>query len=208
MAMYKTNGPILVAFLSAMIVVISNFVEVPGLDVVSKDVKNFGAIIAGFTLFVGLIGIVRSHFDNVTKRKPMWPYSASLIAVLVLFLVVGLAYGTSSAEFTWIYDTIYGPLTATTYSLLAFWVCSAAYRAFTPRTWESAILVVTGLFVFFGVQPIASVVSPVFNDIQSFIQNVLNVAGIRGVVLGIGIGIIGLGLRIILGWERSWMGAD
>lgn len=208
MSLYKTQGPIVVAFLTAIIVIVSNFVDMPELSQLSSDVKNFGAIIAGFALFVGLLGILQSHVNNVTKRKPLWQYSVMLVAVLALFIVVGLVYGANSSQFKWIYDTIYGPLTATTYSLLAFWVCSAAYRAFKPKTLESGILVLTGLLTFFGVQPIASVISPVFYDIQSFIMSVLNIAGTRGIVIGIGLGVIGFGLRVLLGWDRSWMGAD
>jgi len=208
MALYKTQGPIVVAFLSALIVIVSNFVDAPGLGQLSTDVKSFGAIIAGFALFVGLLGIMQSHVNNVTKRKPLWQYSVLLVAVLVLFIAVGLAYGANSTQFLWIYDTIYGPLTATTYSLLAFWVCSAAYRAFKPRNLESGILVFTGLLTFFGIQPIASVISPIFYNIQSFIMSVPNIAGSRGIVIGIGLGVIGFGLRVLLGWDRSWMGAD
>jgi hypothetical protein len=208
MSLYKSQGPIVVAFLTAIIVIASNFIDAPGLSQISSDVKNFGAIIAGFALFVGLIGIIQSHANNVTRKKPLWQYSVLLLAVLALFIGVGLVYGNQSSQFKWIYDTIYGPLTATTYSLLAFWVCSAAYRAFKPRSMESAILVVSGLLVFFGVQPIASVISPVFNSIQAFIMNVLNVAGTRGIVIGVGLGILGFGLRVLLGWEKSWMGAD
>ena len=198
----------MVAFLTAAVIILSNFVNVTQLGQVSGDIKNFGAIIAGFAMFVGIIGIFRSHTDNIIKKKPLWNYSAILIGILAFFIIVGLVYGSGSKEFVWYYNTIYGPLTATTYSLLAFWVCSAAYRAFKPRTWESTVLVVAGLLVFFGVQPISALVSPAFNTIQSFIMNVLDVAGTRGIIIGIGIAVISLGLRIMLGWEKSWMGAD
>jgi len=135
-------------------------------------------------------------------------YSASLLGVLFIFILVGLGYGQSSPQFLWIYNTIYGPLTATTYALLAFWVCSAAYRAFKIKNLESGILVICGILVFFGVTPIAGVISPIFTSTNTFISNVINVAGQRGLTIGIGIGIIAFGLRVILGYERSWMGAD
>jgi hypothetical protein len=208
MAFYKNQGPILVGLLCALIVILSNFIAFPGLDTIAADVKNFASIIAGFALFLGLIGIVRLHSDNIIERSKHWPLSVALIAVLVVFLAVGITYGQGSPEFNWIYDTIYGPLTATTYSLLSFWVCSAAYRAFKPRSIESLILVITGLLVFFGVTPLSAYISPFFPAANNFISSVLNVAGVRGMNIGIGIGIISFGLQIITGMERSWMGGD
>ena len=208
MAFHKSTGPIIVAFACAAIVILGNFIVFPGLDSLASDVTNFASIIAGFALFLGLIGIFRLHSTNVMKKTSTTPYSLALLIVLVLYLVVGLGYGQQSSQFLWIYDTIYGPLTATTYSLLAFWVCSAAYRAFVPRSIEASILVITGLLVFFGVQPIAALISPFFPQANIFIFNVLNVAGSRGIGIGIGIGIIAFGLQIILGLEKSWMGGD
>lgn len=208
MSSHKTTGPVIVAFVCAITVILANFFEFDLLSTVAGDIKNFSSIIAGFALFLGLIGIIRLHSNNVMKKTPLMPYSASLLVVLVLYLAVGLGYGQQSSEFKWIYNTIYGPLTATTYALLAFWVCSAAYRAFTLKSLESAILVITGLLVFFGVTPLSAVISPFFPAANSFISNVLNVAGRRGMDIGIGIGILAFGFQIILGWERSWMGGD
>jgi type IV secretory pathway VirB2 component (pilin) len=208
MSTHKTTGPIVVAFLCAIIVILANFIDFAPLSSLSGDIKNFSSIIAGFALFLGLIGIIRLHSNNVIKRSPQWPYSLSLLVVLLLYLAVGLGFGQQSPEFDWIYDTIYGPLTATTYALLAFWVCTAAYRAFTVRSLESTILVVTGLLVFFGVTPLSAVISPFFPAANNFIDSVLNVAGRRGMDIGIGIGIIAFGLQIILGYERSWMGGE
>ncbi len=208
MSSYKSTGPVVVAFVCALIVILSNYINFDLLSTISGDVKNFSSIIAGFALFLGLIGILRLHTTNVMKKTKVAPYSAALIAVLALYLIVGLGYGQQSTEFKWIYNTIYGPLTATTYALLAFWVCSAAYRAFTMKSIESAILVITGLLVFFGVTPLSAVISSFFPSANKFIGDVLNVAGRRGMGIGIGIGILALGFQIILGKERSWMGGD
>jgi hypothetical protein len=208
MSSHKTTGPIALGLICALIVILGNFFEFDLLSNLAGEVKNFASIIAGFALFLGLVGIVRLHSNTVIKRDPQMPYSASLLIVLLLYLVVGLGFGQQSPEFQWIYNTIYGPLTATTYALLAFWVCSAAYRAFKIKTLESGILVICGILVFFGVTPLSAVISPFFPAANTFISNVINVAGRRGLGIGIGIGILAFGIQIILGLERSWMGAD
>lgn len=208
MSSHKTTGPIAVGFACALVVMLNNFIEFDLLSSLAGDIKNFASIIAGFALFLGLIGIVRLHSNNVIKKTPQRPYSLSLLVVLLIYLIVGLGFGQGSTQFKWIYDTIYGPLTATTYALLAFWVCSAAYRAFKIKNLESAILVICGLLVFFGVTPLSGLISPFFPSANTFISNIINVAGQRGLNIGIGIGILTFGFQIILGIERSWMGAD
>jgi hypothetical protein len=208
MSSHKSIGPLIVGFVCAVVVIMGNFFGFAAVTNLAGEITNFASIIAGFALFLGLIGIVRQHVNNVIKKDSRMLYSASLLGVLALFILVGLGLGQSSPEFLWIYDTIYGPLTATTYALLAFWVCSAAYRAFKIKNLESGILVICGILVFFGITPIAGVISPVFTSANTFISNVINVAGQRGLTIGIGIGIIAFGLRIILGLERSWMGAE
>jgi len=208
MSSHKTIGPVIVGFVCALIVILGNFVEFDLISSLAGEVKNFASIVSGFALFLGLVGIVRLHSNEVIKRGPRMLYSAALLVVLALYLVVGFAFGQGSPEFTWIYSTIYGPLTATTYALLAFWVCSAAFRAFKIKSVESGILVIAGILVFFGITPMSAVISPIFPQAQVFISNVINVAGRRGLGIGIGIGVLAFGIQIILGLERSWMGAD
>ena len=208
MSSHKTIGPIALGFVCALIVIMGNFFEFASITSLASEIKNFASIIAGFALFIGLIGIVRQHTNNVIKRDSKMLYSGTLLGILIIFLIVGLGYGQGSSQFLWIYDTVYGPLTATTYALLAFWVCSAAYRAFKIKSLESGILVICGILVFFGVTPLSAAISPYFTSTNTFISNVINVAGQRGLTIGIGIGILSFGLQIILGLERSWMGAD
>jgi hypothetical protein len=105
------------------------------------------------------------------------------------------------------------------FSLLAFFIASAAYRAFRARTLEATLMLVTAVIVMFARVPIGellwqrmpdSVVQFRANlpgDISDWILKVPSMAARRGILLGISLGAIATSLKIILGIERSYMGA-
>ena len=100
------------------------------------------------------------------------------------------------------------------FSLLAFFIASAAYRAFRARTLEATLLLIAGILVMFGNVPISNVIwgrlTSWFPDLPSAVKDWIlenpNLASRRAIYLGIGLGSISQGLRIILGIERSHFG--
>ena len=208
MSLHKRTGPAIVAFLCAILAILDYFIEFEPLQVVVADLKNFTSIIGGFALFLGTYGLIRLHYRNITRKRPEAPYSVLLLAVMALYILLGLVYGEQSSEFLWVYKVIYGPLTATTYSLLGFWVCSAAYRAFVARNLESATLIIMGLIAFFGIAPVAGSISPIFPAAEAFIMDTVSLAGGRGMTLALATGAVAFSFKVIIGIERTWMGAD
>jgi hypothetical protein len=110
--------------------------------------------------------------------------------------------------FTWLYDHVFFPCNATMFALLAFFIASAAFRAFRARNAESALLLGAAILVMIGLVPIGRALSPVFPEIEEWIMDVLNTTGRRAIMMGAALGAIATGLRVILGIERSHLGAE
>ena len=121
---------------------------------------------------------------------------------------LALKWGQDGRVFTWIYDHIFFPCNATMFALLAFFIASAAFRAFRARNIESALLLSAAILVMIGLVPIGRAISPVFPELEEWIMSVLNTAGRRAIMMGAALGGIATGLRIILGIERSHLGSD
>jgi hypothetical protein len=110
--------------------------------------------------------------------------------------------------FNWLYDHIFFPCNATMFALLAFFIASAAFRAFRMRNVESGLLLGAAILVMLGLVPIGRAISPIFPEIQEWIVDIPNNAGRRAIMMGAALGAIVTGLRVILGLERSHLGGE
>ena len=115
-------------------------------------------------------------------------------------------WGTSGRAYTWMYDHVFAPCNATMFALLAFFIASAAFRAFRARNVEAALLLGAAILVMLGRVPIGRSISHAFPDIADWIIQVPNNAGRRAIMIGAALGVITTGLRVILGLERSHLG--
>lgn len=119
-----------------------------------------------------------------------------------------MLWGREGRVFVWIYDHIFSPSNATMFALLAFFVASAAFRAFRARNLEAALLLGAAILMMLGRAPLGRAISDVFPDLAQWILDVPSNGGRRAIMMGAAIGAIATALRIILGIERSHLGSD
>ena len=110
--------------------------------------------------------------------------------------------------FFFIYKYVYAPMAGTMFSLLAFFVASAAFRAFKARTKEATLLLTAAFLVMLGRVSIGQAIWPTFSDIAGWIMNVPQTAGQRAIQIGAALGLVSSSLRILLGLEQSYLGQD
>jgi hypothetical protein len=113
--------------------------------------------------------------------------------------------GARNTVFQFAFDQIYNPLSATIYALLAFYVASAAFRAFRARNWQSGVLLVTAILVMVGRVPIGGAIWDGFPYIQQWLMVWPNTAGQRAILMGAALGMIATGIRVIFGIERPYL---
>jgi len=107
---------------------------------------------------------------------------------------------------TWVYDKIFAPLQSTMFALLAFYVASAAFRAFRARSMESTLLLVAAAVVMLGQVPLGDqLTGGAASPVMGFLMNYVVRAAERAIVIGASFGILATGLRIVLGLERSYL---
>jgi hypothetical protein len=119
-----------------------------------------------------------------------------------------MLWGRNGRPFTWLYDHVFDPANSTLFALLAFFVASAAFRAFRARNVEAALLLIAAIAVMLGRMPLGGWLSHVFPDLAQWLIDIPNNAGRRAIMMGAAIGAIATGLRVIVGLERAHLGSD
>jgi len=106
----------------------------------------------------------------------------------------------------WVYFKIFAPLQATMFSLLAFYVASATFRAFRARSLESTLLLMAGAVVMLGQVPIGNALTGgTAAPVEAFLMDNFVKAAERAIAIGGSLGVLATGLRIVLGLERSYL---
>lgn len=210
--------PLLITFLAGVFMAVQFFVPHELGQTTFRELLNWGIIVAAFALVLGIGSLLRTHIEKIRRQRADWPYSVVAIASFVLMCVVGLFYGTGEGSgFDWIFRHIQVPLDATMFSLLAFFIASAAFRTFRARSVEATLLLVAAVVVMLGRVPGTLIVllgetgpglwlHAMMPDVSEWIMDFPTVAGKRGIIFGVALGAIATALRVILGIERSHLG--
>jgi hypothetical protein len=119
-----------------------------------------------------------------------------------------MLWGPSGRVFTWLYDHFFAPCNATMFALLAFFIASAAFRAFRARNVDAALLLGSAILIMLGRVPLGRAISSWLPEISDWIIDIPNNAGRRAIMMGAALGAIVTSLRVILGLERSHLGRD
>ena len=191
------------------------YIAVPGtidLQAVSDNLLAYLTAMLTAAFAIGIINLTRVHMSNIKRKRATWKYSVLLIVFLygmAIFSMIAspfaldpdaavipaslIAFATPIWEF--LYYKILVNVNSSIFSLLAFFIASAAYRAFKARTLESTILLAAGLLVVLGQTPIANLVWPGSSAIREWILAFPNTAGQRGILIGIALGILAFSVR-------------
>jgi hypothetical protein len=161
------------------------------------------AIIIAFALLLGVVNVVSVHWGHIQARKPNAIYSMVLLVSLVITLIFGLG-GPASSGSQFIFEYILQPLESTLFALLAIFIATAAFRAFRVRDLETFFFVLFAIIVLLGQVPVAIYLWSELPVIKDWILDVPTLAGARGILLGVALGAIATGLRILLGADRPY----
>lgn len=200
--------PLLIVLIAGVFMAIQYFVPLEQSEWVYEYSLDWVIVIGIFAVALGLWSLVKVTFLKIKRRAPGWGYGLITMAGLVAMLILGPAYGIRGATpFMKLFTYVYTPIQATMFSLLAFYIASAAYRAFRARTVLATILLVTALIIMLRLIPLGPL--SYYNQIlASWILSVPNMAAKRAIAIGVGLGAAATALKIILGIERSYMGKD
>jgi len=203
----RSQVPLIIASSLATFMILEFFVDLPILRTLSSDIQSWGVVISAFALGIGVITLIRNNIGIVRRREKNWPYY--LWCLVIMFIMIGSGLTGPLGKhpiFLWLYNNAFIHLSSTMYSILAFFITSAAVRAFRARNIDAALVLISGTFVILTLAPIGAVIWSGIPLIGQWFLDIPNMAGMRGIIIGIGLGVLSLGVRTILGHERAHLG--
>ena len=198
---------VVIAGAVGIIVLLGFFVDVEGLHLQDFQtiLLDWAITVAAFAFLLGAVNVARVNLMRIRQRKGGL-YSLVTLTAMLLVLAFGLTDGPQSMVVQWTFDWVLVPLQATLFSLMAFFVVIAAWRVFRLRSLKSALLLLVGVLILVSQVPLKF---PWAEDLASFKNWILAVpatAGARGIILGVALGIVTTGLRLLLGIDRPYSG--
>ena len=186
---------------------------------VMPEVVNAEIVVSCFTLFIGIYNLFGVHGRAIRRKQPGWYNSVAFFVSFFLIASAGFIKdmhpdGAAKPLFEILFNGFMNSLQATTFSLIAFYIVSAAYRAFRIRNSESVLMMVTAVIIMLGLVPLGSALTSFIpansffsflrlEKLSYFILLLPNMAVQRAIAFGVGVGSMAMGLRIWLSLERG-----
>lgn len=201
--------PLVLTIVGAVIYMAATFVSpaaMPGLAGIKGELDAWFLIVFASAYAIGLANLTRIHFMKVNRRREGWQYSTILLAALAVMLILGLTTRSTGVYTRWMFLYLTVEPQATVFSLLVFYIGSAAFRAFRIRTFEAGVLLLAAVILMLGQAPIGAVISDQIPRLSAWILRVPNTAGMRGIQIAATLGATATALRIVFGIERTHLG--
>ena len=172
-------------------------------------------VVAGVALLVGVYNLTAVHAKKIRQRDGAI-FSLITVVALLLTLLVGIydllmtyLQGESGLRYTrWIFENIQIPIESSLMAIIAISLTYAAIRLLSRRlNFMSAVFIVVVIILLVGAIPaVAASDFNIISSIRNWVLSVPTVGGTRGIVLGMAMGIIATGIRILMGTDRPYGG--
>jgi hypothetical protein len=209
----KLRAPVSAAIAIGVGIVVLAGYFIPSITNIRFALLRTGLVLAAVALLVGIINLLSVHFKKMGSDNENSGYSLILVIALLLTLVVGIidmvqSYMLGQPNFqmtNWIFTYIQLPIET---SLLAVIAVSLTYAAASILRKRMDLFSITFflviLLVLLGSFSIPPATLPFLHVIRDWIIRVPALGGARGLLIGIALGTITTGIRILMGTDRPY----
>jgi hypothetical protein len=167
---------------------------------------NWAIILAGAATIVGVFNLILVHGARIHAREKGGAYSAILLVCLFAAFIFGLALGPDHPGMRTLISAVVVPVESSLMALLAVSLVYGSIRLLRRRGGlMSVVFLATAILML-----IASATLP-FGEVRAlsdfvrpWFQHVLALGGMRGLLIGVALGTLVTGLRVLLGADRPY----
>jgi hypothetical protein len=231
----KRTVPLIITALGGFVLIIAFFI--PYTEGWGDVAAIWFDVLAAIAFVLGGGNLLKMNLKRISDHRPGWGYAAVTLVAFLFTLTVGLgkigvhpaenhpsvawsgSYREIGGPFWWLYEYAFRPLTATMFAMLAFYVASAAFRAFRAKNLEATLLLGTAFIILLGrtyagvwltswIPEDGAFSGLRIENLTVYIMSVFNTAGNRAIMIGIALGLASVSLKVILGVDRSYLGKE
>jgi len=178
------------------------------------------SLLAAWAVLAGALNLLLVHGRKFVNQRPGWFYSLfvllGFISVIVLNglapFIPGWGSGAANKANQWLLTYLIGTGGAALAGLIAFFLVFAAYRLLRTRPGFTSLIFLATLVVSLlvlapwpvGLEAPAVAGGTTLRDILRTLTQLPATAGARGLLLGVALGAIATGLRVLLGLDRPY----
>ena len=196
-----------VGFVTGVIVLAGYFSSSPALAAIRTPLLDWTVILAGVAGLIALFNLVFGvHLKRIRDKAPHQAFSYVLILSFFVVLVLGILVGPNHPTVQKVVTQIQVPVEASLMAVLAITLAYASLRFLQrQRDWMGITFFIATLFFLIvnsGVLSFSADI-PLLRSVVSMAHQ-LPVAGARGILLGIALGSLATGIRILIGADRPY----
>ncbi len=169
---------------------------------------GWAVILAGFALLLGIFNLALVHWKKTSTNDPNRVYSLVLLISLIATIILAGFSGPTGGLSLWLFNTFQVPVEVSLLALLAIILIYSIARLLVRRPqWNTILFLVTVLLVLLGAVPLLFIgeIAPL-TAVRDWLTQVPAIAGARGLLLGVALGTVATGLRILMGVDRPYGG--
>jgi hypothetical protein len=196
-----------------VIVLLGYFIPaVPVLNFLRFTLLHWAVILAGVAVLVGVGNLFSVHLQKIRERRPGSVNSVILLFfMLITMLFSFLPFWDSSWEpvQTMLLDGIMIPAEISLMAVLAVTLLYASVRLLRVRAdWAAILFLATTLVILLGLGPLPYIgqLPWVSTLLRPLVSDILATGGARGILIGVALGTLTTGLRILFGADRPYGG--
>jgi hypothetical protein len=179
----------------------------PALASVQALLLNWAILLTGMAALAGIFNLIFVHTDKIRLREKGSIYSAVLVIGLVSTLLFGMILGTENEAMKIVLNGVIVPAEASLLGILTISLLYAAIRLLRRRTDATSILfLLTAAFLFLGSATLPFGNIPILGTVARWVSQVWALGGARGILIGVALGTLTTGLRVLFGADRPYGG--
>lgn len=199
-----------IAISVGIIVLLGYFIDFPAVSGFRFILLQWAVILAGVAVLIGIWNLFSVHLQKIHERRPGSFNSFVLLFFLLLTATFSIAPALQPLQSVML-NGIMVPAEISLMGVLSVTLIYASLRLLRVRgrqTVTSILFLTTALFILLGTGPLPFVgQAPIISDlVRPFISNILATGGARGILIGVALGTLTTGLRILFGVDRPYGG--